>query len=382
MSNEHDKPEFHDSYSGLKGMRRLGANYVWLLYSGFFFIEPILRENWHYFWRCMAVYAVFLPTYIWYVETKKPELRFPLVSVIFLLGVTTLPWNDGSTFFYIFAAALIPFAVRRMGIAIGFLAMELVALGIEWVRFYGNGLSNSINLGICAGMILAVGLGNLFVAEQKRSQCKLEKAREENHALAQVAERERIARDLHDVLGHTLSVIVLKAELAGRLMGRDDARAAAEIAEVEKTARTALAEVREAIGGYRAKGLQAEVDMARMTLDAAGVRLTCETMPPTLKAREETALSLSVREAVTNIVRHAQATECTMRFTVSADGFTTLEVEDNGRKTVVREGNGLRGMRARVEELGGRFRIERAAVQGTRLVIELPGTSVALAGEA
>jgi two-component system sensor histidine kinase DesK len=71
-----------------------------------------------------------------------------------------------------------------------------------------------------------------------------------------------------------------------------------------------------------------------------------------------------------------------MRFTVSADGFTTLEVEDNGRKTVVREGNGLRGMRARVEELGGRFRIERAAVQGTRLVIELPGTSVALAGEA
>jgi two-component system sensor histidine kinase DesK len=105
-------------------------------------------------------------------------------------------------------------------------------------------------------------------------------------------------------------------------------------------------------------------------------------MPPTLKAREETALSLSVREAVTNIVRHAQATECTLRFTVAADGFTTLEVEDNGRKTVEREGNGLRGMRARVEELGGRFRIERAAVRGTKLVIELPGSLRGTASEA
>jgi two-component system sensor histidine kinase DesK len=225
---------------------------------------------------------------------------------------------------------------------------------------------------MAALFLLVVGFANLFVAEQKRSQCRLEKAREENAALAQVAERERIARDLHDVLGHTLSVIVLKAELAGRLMGRDDVRAAAEIAEVEKTARTALAEVREAIGGYRAKGLRAEVDMARMTLDAAGVSLRCDAVPPTLKAREETALSLAVREAVTNIVRHAQATECAMRFTVAPDGFTKLEVEDNGAKTVEREGNGLRGMRARVEELGGRLRIERAPVQGTRLVIELP----------
>jgi len=199
--------------------------------------------------------------------------------------------------------------------------------------------------------------------------------------LSQVAERERIARDLHDVLGHTLSVIVLKAELAGRLVGRgnaeDDARAAAEIAEVERTARTALTEVREAIGGYRARGLQAEVDMARMTLDAAGVVLTCETVPPVLKAREETALSLSVREAVTNIVRHAGATECAMRFASAPDGFLRLEVEDNGGRTVLQEGNGLRGMRARVEELGGRFKIERGAVSGTRLVIELPGTAVA-----
>ncbi len=194
--------------------------------------------------------------------------------------------------------------------------------------------------------------------------------KQENVQLSALAERERIARDLHDVLGHTLSVIVLKAELAGRLMGRDDVRAAAEIADVERTARTALAEVREAIGGYRSKGLQAEVDQARMTLDAAGVALKCETAPPALKAREETVLSLAVREAVTNIVRHAHATECTMRFATTEDGFCLVEVADNGSFGVTKEGNGLRGMRERVQELGGRFRIE--AERGTRLVIELP----------
>ena len=378
MSDEYYKPEFHDSFSGLKGVRRLGANYVWLIYAVFFFVEPLLRRSVVYWAENLAVFAVFLGIYIWYVETKRPQFRLPLVGAILAMGVATIHWNGGGSYFFIFASALCPFAMRRMRSTILFILADLAVVGAMWLWLH----ENPINFAITAAFVVIVGTANLFVAEQKRSQCKLEKAREENAALAQVAERERIARDLHDVLGHTLSVIVLKAELAGRLMGRDDARAAAEIAEVEKTARTALAEVREAIGGYRAKGLQAEVDMARMTLDAAGVRLTCETMPPTLKAREETALSLSVREAVTNIVRHAQATECTMRFTVSADGFTTLEVEDNGRKTVVREGNGLRGMRARVEELGGRFRIEPAAVQGTRLVIELPGSTLTLAGEA
>ncbi len=377
MQDDYYKPQYHESFSGLKGVRRLGANYVWLLYSAFFFIEPLFRNDRGYWIKTVTVFALFLPSYIWFVETKRPRIRLPLVVYMTAIGFYAMPWNGGGSFFFIFAAAVVPFGVRRMSIAIAFMLSEVAAIAVEWFYFRGN----AYNYSIAAGMLMIVGLANLFVAEQKRSECRLRQAQEENAALAQVAERERIARDLHDVLGHTLSVIVLKAELAGRLVGRDDVRAAAEIADVEKTARTALAEVREAIGGYRAKGLQAEVDMARMTLDAAGVTLKCETMPPTLKAREETALSLSVREAVTNIVRHAQATECTMRFTVAKDGFTTLEVEDNGRKTVVREGNGLRGMRARVEELGGRFRIERAAVQGTRLVIELPGTALALAGE-
>ena len=373
MNNDHYKPKFHDSFSGLTGVRRFGANYIWLIYSVFFFIEPVMHRNLVYWVKCLAVYAVFLAIYVWYVETKRPQTRLPLVGMIFLMGVGTIHWNSGGSYFFIFASALAPFAVRTMRSAVLLMVADAVVVGLLWLALR----ENPINFATTMGFVLIVGMANLFMAEQKRSECRLRKAQEENAALSQVAERERIARDLHDVLGHTLSVVVLKSELAGRLIGRDDARAAAEIAEIEKTARNALAEVREAIGGYRAKGLQAEIDMARMTLDAAGVTLISDTLPPVLKAREETALSLAVREAVTNIVRHAGASECRMRFAVAADGFMTLEVEDNGGATVQREGNGLRGMRTRVEELGGRFRIEPGVITGTRLVIELPGSALA-----
>ena len=202
-----------------------------------------------------------------------------------------------------------------------------------------------------------------------RANCKLEMAHEEIEQLAKVAERERIARDLHDVLGHTLSVIVLKSELAGRIIANDPQRACAEIADVESIARKALSEVRDTISGYRCEGLSAEIKRAQSTFETAGVTLVCEEKPPILSPAEETVMSLAVREAVTNVVRHAQATLCVMRF-VSQHGRTVLVVEDNGRGGVRQEGNGLRGMRERIEALGGRFAID--GTQGTRLTIELP----------
>ncbi|HEX3472825.1 MAG TPA: sensor histidine kinase, partial [Silvibacterium sp.] len=176
-------------------------------------------------------------------------------------------------------------------------------------------------------------------------------------------------RDLHDVLGHTLSVIVLKSELAGRLFVRDPERAAREIADVEMISRKALSEVREAIRGYRAEGLAAEIKRAQSTLDAAGVTLVFDEKPPELNPAVETVMSLVVREAVTNIVRHARASQCSMRISAQ-NGHTLLVVEDDGRGGVSEEGNGLRGMRERVEGLGGRFAVDSS--RGTRLTIQLP----------
>lgn len=349
------------------------GSYIWLAYSIFFFIEPILRHSAHYWLQQLPIYALFLALYVTYVHFPTRGIRLLIVAGIFTLGILTIPFNVGGSSFFIYVAALLPFCLDSAAVLLGAMVIECLALAVEH-RFYPN---NPFNYLITGFFVLVVGVSNVFVAQNKRAQLKLQQAQQENVALAAVAERERIARDLHDVLGHTLSVIVLKAELAGRLLGLNDGRAAAEIADVERTARTALAEVREAIGGYRAKGIAAELDGVRLTLEAAGVTLVCESRPPlNLPAREETVLSLAVREAVTNIVRHAHATECRMRFTTTADGYASLQVEDNGASAggKPREGNGLRGMRERVQELGGRFRIE--AEQGTRLVIELPARAL------
>ena len=204
---------------------------------------------------------------------------------------------QGSSTFFLYAGMLLPFILESATWIAALVLMDFALLMGEGVLLHYHFL----NYALPAFFLLIGAVSNTWIARQKWMNTKLAMAHEEIEKLAAVAERERIARDLHDVLGHTLSVIVLKAELAGKLMERDPKRAAAEIADVESTARTALAEVREAIGGYRSKGLAAELAMARQTLDAAGVALTYESDAMvgerTLDATEETVLTLAMREA-------------------------------------------------------------------------------------
>jgi two-component system, NarL family, sensor histidine kinase DesK len=349
-----------------------GSGYVWLVYSIFFFIDPILRHSSRYWIQSIAIYAIFLAVYIGYAESRTNRQRYVLVSAFYLLGILVYPFNNGASCFFIYGAAFLPFIVISTSRFAVIMAAQVIGLVAEGLWFH----INPISIVGTIVLMLMIGGSNVFIARQKRMDCKLRAAQEENVQLAAVAERERIARDLHDVLGHTLSVIVLKAELARRLMEHDPQRAAQEIADVETTARAALTEVREAIGGYRSQGLAAEIDHARQTLDAANVTLTWEAPPtgsPALNATEETVLALSVREAVTNIVRHAEATSCTMRLAISPDNFYALSVQDNGTHPIKQEGNGLRGMRDRIRGLNGRLSIR--SDHGTALLIELPITT-------
>jgi two-component system, NarL family, sensor histidine kinase DesK len=352
---------------------------VWLAYLIFFFIEPVFRRSLAFWMESLAAAAVFIALYFGYLRLRDTSLRLATLAAMFLLGVVMFPRNAGSTTFFIYAAALLPFLISSIRLVIACFAAEAaLILGEGWAIHHSVNSSHFYNSVIAVFIILAVGGSNIFFAQKQRADCKLRMAHEEIEALAAVAERERIARDLHDVLGHTLSVIVLKAELAGRLLarGEDTARAQAEIADVERTARSALAEVRETIGGYRARGLAAEMDAARNALATAGVRLEIEGAPApgSLRPAEETVLALALREAVTNIVRHAQAKTCRLRFALK-DGRRSLVIEDDGRHAAAREGHGLRGMRERVESLGGTLLLERE--HGTRLLIELPAAGSA-----
>jgi two-component system sensor histidine kinase DesK len=191
--------------------------------------------------------------------------------------------------------------------------------------------------------------------------------------MARHGERERIARDMHDVLGHTLSVIILKADLAARVAHQDPDRVVAELAEVDRIARETLEEVRHTLRGYRARSLEHEFELARSTLSIAGLNVTTEFEPPALSSPQENALCLALRECVTNIVRHARAKSCRLSVT-GRHGTCQLEIEDDGQRrdegTSPSEGQGLRGMRERVEASGGT--VTQRTDSGTTLTIRMP----------
>ena len=341
-------------------------NLVWLLYSVFFFIQPIQsgsRRDWLVF---AGVYVVFLCAYVVLMWTARQRTRLFMLAVMAVLGAAYYPFNAsaGATIF-IYVASLMPFATQSFPLAVGTIIASTLASAVE-----GLLLHQSPWVWGCLSFLAAtVGTGNLIQALRRGATERLLRAQEEIEQLAKLAERERIARDLHDVLGHTLSVVVLKSELAGKLLGSDAAGARREIGEVEQIARQALGEVREAIRGYRAEGIGAEIARARKALDAAGVRLELQAQNARLEPAQESVLSLVLREAVTNILRHAGATSCRLELAADSQG-TRLSVCDNGRGAIQGEGNGLRGMRERIESVGGRLEIDSR--QGTRLTVAIP----------
>jgi two-component system, NarL family, sensor histidine kinase DesK len=339
---------------------------LWWLYLGFFFIQPVADHVSRKLWLFDLLGAgIFLILYwgIFLLERPWPLLH---VGGMLLLGVLFFPYNPGGCTFFIFAAAMIPFMVSTQARAIAGLGVIAAVAAIEGFLLHVSGWA----LFWAAVFPMFIGAGNVFFAERNRMNSRLRKANEEIENLAKVAERERIARDLHDVLGHTLSVITLKSELAGKLIDRDPQRAGKEIREVEQISRQALTDVRDAIRGYRSQGLVAELAQAKTTLETAGLTVQCDAATTMkLPAVQESVLSLAVREAVTNVVRHAGARTCRMRLE-QQNGNCRLEIHDDGCGGSNGEGNGLRGMRERVEMIGGT--LNRSTDAGTTLTITLP----------
>ncbi|SFT83062.1 two-component system, NarL family, sensor histidine kinase DesK [Geodermatophilus amargosae] len=202
---------------------------------------------------------------------------------------------------------------------------------------------------------------------------ELAEAREELARNAVAEERLRFARDLHDLLGHSLSLIALKSELAGRLSEVDPARARTEMADVESVARRALAEVRDAVSGYRQVSCAQALAEARSALSGAGIAVRVPTRVPTLPGPVDAALGWVVREATTNVLRHSGARTVTV--TLTDDGAeAVLTVADDGRGPTEDSapGSGLAGLSERVGALGGRLTGGRGRDGGYELRAVLP----------
>jgi two-component system, NarL family, sensor histidine kinase DesK len=338
---------------------------IWLIFLGFWFLEPWLDHASQGGWLGLILaFVLFIPFYL-FAHSGPNRFRWVGVVAMYVLGMVYVPLNQGAWGIFIYVAVSIPEVSESTSTVISLLLLQSGAIALEsWVMHLSAWVWS---LGV--SMPLLLGMNQLRMKQKWRADAKLRMAQEEIEQLAKTAERERIARDMHDILGHSLSLIVLKSELAGRLLAAQPTRAALEIAEIETTARQALAEVRKTITGYRSEGFASELTRAAQVLETAGIRLNRPAKAPHLTPRHEATLSLVLREAVTNIVRHAGASECSIEVSTAADR-TQLVIADDGRGDIQQEGNGLRGMRERVQELGGSLSLE--SNRGTRLQIELP----------
>jgi two-component system sensor histidine kinase DesK len=339
--------------------------YVWLVYLSFFIAYPALKPHTTAAeWIATAAgLVVFLALYVRGYNVAGRDL-YPVIAAITLLALVFFPFNPGAGSFFIYAAAFAGHTSSGRIAFRGILLIELVLCVEIW--YFRIDVYNAFWPIFFAALIGAV---NAHYSQVDRSNQRLRLAHDEIERLAKLAERERIARDLHDLLGHTLSLIILKSELASKLADRDPERARSEIRDVERISRDALTQVRQAVGGYRSGGLSKELEGAKEMLHAASIECATDIQPISLAPSQEAILSLAIREAVTNVVRHSGAAHCTIRL-VRADRELRLTVADDGRGGSETEGFGLIGMRERITALGGTLIRDRS--RGTTLTIALP----------
>ncbi|MEO8018597.1 MAG: sensor histidine kinase [Pseudomonadota bacterium] len=340
----------------------------------------LINLVWLFFWALLShqdFAQVILPTlltvpvFLWlhlcvYFYGGPNSVRLRYVSGTFALSYALAPFNVAAMGYLIFAFFSFTYLVT-MRTAWIVVFGSIVAFAVELV-FLGH--NSTTILSVVVPSIL-LGITAIYTAYTTQQQAALRRSTEEILRLATMAERERIGRDLHDLLGHTLSVVALKSELARKLIDRDLDAARTEIQEVERVARDALSQVRNAVSGIRSTALTAELVAAIALLEAQGVRVKCETEHVKLPHDRETALALSLREATTNIRRHAAASGVTIRLRQER-AQVVMEVVDNGRGGRIVPGNGLSGMRERLGNVGGTLALEPNKDGGLRLSVSVP----------
>ena len=365
--NDLDKRPVRGGFASFTDMRA----YAWLnlVWSLFILTTPLVEGAKffpHWLWPTLTSFAIFLWLYFRLFFRHEFESPIRYAIAIGTLGFLVTPFNPGAQGYLIYACAFFAFApsIRE---AVRLMAGMLALFAIEWylLDFPWRYSLSALVIGPVVGSM------NLIYKRNQQRNAELKLSHDEVRRLAALAERERIGRDLHDLLGHTLSLITLKSELANRIFDRDPAAARCEIADVERVARDALAQVRRAVTGIRAAGFAAELASAKLLLESNGVKLDYALADVALPPEIETALAMTVREAVTNIQRHAQATHANVVLEIAQDRLR-LRVEDDGRGGAIVPGNGLTGMRERLIGIGAELRVESERGRGTALIASLP----------
>jgi two-component system sensor histidine kinase DesK len=306
------------------GWHRIIAGTGFLVFLVLYYGAALIRENWSapITPRQWLLYGLFV----------MAALGFPLLG--------GPDWVSMPVYLSVISAVFLPRRLAPLSVGISTAAAALICLatGTTTGALWAVSIST-----------LSIGVLMLGFRHSRELVEQLRVARAEVARLAASEERLRIARDLHDLLGHSLSLIVLKSELAGRLAPVDTDRSVQEIKDINQVARQALADVRETVSGYRRRSLAEELDSARGVLTAAGVEPVVRMSGTPLPEDQDALFAWVVREGVTNIVRHSRAS----RAEISVTG-STVEVSDNGQGSeAYRPGNGLSGLHERISEAQG-----------------------------
>lgn len=289
-----------------------------------------------------------------------------LYGVMVALLVAELPFAHGPAF--VMAVFITIMTVARLEaraapiVVVLALAALLVPVVIpSWHTSIGTSFGYVTPIAIPVSALLTYSILRALESQRELAYTQAELAR-----LAAENERFRIARDLHDVLGHSLTTITVKAGLASRLGAVDKEQALAEIAEVETLARQTLADVRNAVTGYREVTLAGELATGRELLRAAGVAVDLPTAVDVVAPGHQELFGWVVREGLTNVVRHARASSCAVQLSRAC-----VEITDNGTGGPAVSGNGLTGLRERVTEAGGVFDAGPLRPAGWRLRVSM-----------
>ena len=300
-----------------------------------------------------ALYALYivLPPLIW---AERPRVRVLAVIGFWALCCTPFPLIGAYTIWiWPLVVVTIGFsALPRLAAFVLLAAVVGAQLLVAWSADWIDGLLFAPYITLTVGIAM-IGFGQLIWRN-----AELRRAQDEVARLAVSEERARLARDLHDSLGHSLTVVTVKSELARKLVSRDPAKAEAEIADIERLAREGLADLRAAVAGYRDVDLETELASARTALAAAGIAAHVPDDAAVVRRELRPLFGWVVREGVTNVIRHSAARECWIEL-----GAKRVAVRDDGMPvaaaataTVAAPGNGLRGLRERAEAAGARLR--------------------------
>lgn len=332
-----------------------------------FYIIPLFTVRfalWQYLSMAAAL-LLFLVCYFWAYRCNRNEMHWPIAGIVLVATLIT-PVNPGSVSMFAYAGFFIGFAyalpryLLLMALLLALLVLLELTLTIHWKLFLLMG----------GPIVLAVSL--LGRAEQAKQRHRLAELQSEDEIkqLATMVERERIARDLHDILGHTLSSIILKADLAEKLLARQQTGAAQQqLTELSQIARDALSQVRQSVSGYKHQGLSTEVARLLNRLRDAGFQAMLTGDIPQLDARRETALILALTELVTNVIRHSKGDSCSLSF-VQRDQEFIICLNDNGQSSEIKEGNGITGLRERLAAIGASLALQQQ--DGVTARIQLP----------